>query len=170
MSKKFFYPVRKANNPYEVELVPISEEVYNAIYPHIWKTRKRLQRSGRCTCPKSMLWMCDADCELCPYRTAGNMVSFDAPLEDAEDLTLGDTISSDEPTPESILMDKAVLDVLYEELDRLDPDGRRICELIMQGKTEREAASLMGISKTAYRYQWLKLKDYLAKRLQGYIK
>lgn len=37
MSKKFYYPVRKANTPYEVELVPISEEVYNAIYPHIWK-------------------------------------------------------------------------------------------------------------------------------------
>ena len=169
MSKEFFYPVRKANNPYEVELVPISEEVYNAIYPHIWKTRKRMQRSGRCTCPKSMLWMCDADCELCPYHAAGNMVSFDAPLEDSEDLTLGDTISSDEPTPESLLVDKAVLDALYDELDRLDPDGRRICELIMQGKTEREIAAEMGRLRSTINYQKTKVLSILREALKDFI-
>ena len=30
-------------------------------------------------------------------------------------------------------MDKVLLDALYDELNRLDPDGRGICELIMQG-------------------------------------
>lgn len=167
MSKEFFYPVRKANNPYEVELVPISEEVYNAIYPHIWKTRKRMQRSGLCTCPKSMLWMCEADCELCPYRAAGNTVSFDAPLEDTEDLTLGDTISSDEPTPESILMDKAVLDALYDELDRLDSEGRRICELLMH-HSEREAAEIMGMARSTFKRHWTKIQAELQKKLKDY--
>ena len=36
---------------------------------------------------------------------------------------------------------------LYDELDRIDPDGRRICELIMAGKTEREMAADLGRSQ-----------------------
>lgn len=62
MSKKRFYPIRNAENPEKVSLVSISEETYRAIYPEIERTRKRMQRHGRCTCPKSMLWKCDIDC------------------------------------------------------------------------------------------------------------
>ena len=97
------------------------------------------------------------------------MVSFDAPLEDSEDLTLGDTISSDEPTPESLLVDKAVLDALYDELDRLDPDGRRICELIMQGKTEREIAAEMGRLRSTINYQKTKVLSILREALKDVI-
>ena len=169
MKNQFYYPVRDADNPYSAQLVPVTEEVYRSVVPEIERTRKQLQRSGRCVCPKSKLWTCDGDCAICPYSTCGNTVSLDAPLDDAEGLTLGDTLISDEPSPEDIAMNKALLAALYDELDRLDPDGRRICELVAANCTEREAASILGISKTAYRYRWNKLKKQLAEKLQSYI-
>ena len=169
MSRKFYYPVRNMDNPYDVQLIPVTEEVYRSVVPEIERTRKQMQRTGRCVCPKSKLWTCDGDCAVCPYSACGNTVSFDAPLDDAEGLTLGDTLISDEPSPEEIAMDKALLEALYEELDRLDPDGRRMCELVAANCTEREGAAILGISKTAYRYRWAKLREKLAEKLQSYI-
>ena len=169
MKNQFFYPVRNPDNPYDVQLIPVTEEVYRSVVPEIERTRKQMQRSGRCVCPKSKLWTCDGDCAICPYSACGNTVSFDTPLDDTEGLTLGDTLVSDEPSPEAIAMDKALLAALYEELDRLDPDGRRICELVAANCTEREAASILGVSKTAFRYQWTKIKKQLAEKLKDYI-
>ena len=169
MSKEYFYPVRNPDNPYQVEKVPISEEVYKAIYPDIWKTLQRMQRSGQCNCPKSMLWKCDADCTICPYRASGRFVSLDTPVDDTEGLTIEDTIASDVLSPEAIALDNALLEALYEELDRLDPNGRRICELIMQGKTEREIASDMGKRQSTINYQKNKAFSILHEALKDFI-
>ena len=164
-NKQYFYPIRDAQNPYKVTLEAIPEHIYHEIMPEIWKIRKRMQRSGQCTCPQSRLWTCDADCMICPYRAGGREVSLSTPLEDAEDLTLEDTISGDDPTPESIAMDRALLDALHAELDALDPEGKRICELL--GKhSEREAAELMGLSRSSFKRRWAKVKGGLADKLQ----
>ena len=66
-------------------------------------------------------------------------------------------------------MDKELLDALYDELNRLDPDGRRICELIMQGKTEREIASEMGRLRSTVNYQKNKVLSTLREALKDYI-
>ena len=166
-SKQFFYPVRDAKDPFKVSLEPIPEHVYHQIMPDIWKIRKRMQRSGQCTCPQSKLWTCDADCLICPYSAAGREVSLSTPLDDAEDLTLEDTIANDDPTPESIAMDRALLDALHAELEVLDPEGKRICELL--GKhSEREAADLMGLSRSAFKRRWAKVKSSLADKLHDF--
>lgn len=169
MSRQFFYPVRNADNPYDVQLVPVTEEVYRSVTPEIERIRKQMQRSSRCVCPKSKLWACDADCAVCPYSTCWNTVSFDAPLDDTEGLTLGDTLVSDEPSPEAIAMDKALLEALYEGFDRLDPDGRRICELIMAGKTEREMAADMGKCQSTINYQKKRILNLLHEVLKDFI-
>ena len=141
-SKQFYYPVRDANDPFKVSLEPIPEHVYHQIMPDIWKIRKRMQRSGQCTCPQSKLWTCDADCLIC-------------------------TITNDDPTPESIAMDRALLDALHAELEALDPEGQRICELL--GKhSEREAADLMGLSRSAFKRRWAKVKSGLADKLHDF--
>ena len=164
-NKQYYYPIRDAQNPYKVTLEPIPEHIYHEIMPDIWKIRKRMQRSGQCTCPQSRLWTCDADCMICPYRSGGREVSLSTPLDDAEDLTLEDTISGDDPTPESIAMDRALLDALHAELDVLDPEGKRICELL--GKhSEREAAEMMGLSRSAFKRRWAKVKSGLADKLR----
>ena len=166
-SKQFYYPVRDANDPFKVSLEPIPEHIYHQIMPDIWKIRKRMQRSGQCTCPQSRHWAYDADCLICSYRAAGREVSLSMPLDDAEDLTLEDTISNDDPTPESIAMDRALLDALHAELEALDPEGKRICELL--GKhSEREAADLMGLSRSAFKRRWTKVKSGLADKLHDF--
>ena len=169
MKKQFLYPVRNPENPYDVQLVPVTEEVYRSVVPEIERTRKQMQRSGRCVCPKSKLWACDGDCAICPYSACGNTVSFDTPLDDAEGLTLGDTLVSDEPSPEAIAMNTALLEALYDELDRLDPDGKRICELIMQGKTEREIAADLGKRQSTINYQKKRVLDLLREALKDFI-
>ena len=68
-----------------------------------------------------------------------------------------------------MLTEKELLNTLYEELDRLDPDGRRICELIMQGKTEREIAAGMGKRQSTVNYQKRRVLSILREALKDYI-
>jgi len=111
-----------------------------------------------------------AHLEGCPFYAAGKKVSIDTPIGGEEDeLTLGDTLADDASSAESILMDKELLDALYDELNRLDPDGRRICELIMQGKTEREIAADMGKRQSTINYQKNKVFSILREALKDFI-
>ena len=148
----------------------VSEEVYRAYYQPIWSTRYHAQKNGECRCTKAQLWKCDGVCPGCPFYAAGKKVSIDTPIGGEEDeLTLGDTLADDAPSAESILMDKELLDALYDELNRLDPDGRRICELIMQGKTEREIAADMGKRQSTINYQKNKVFSILREALKDFI-
>ena len=164
-NRQFFYPVRDAQDPYKVRLEPIPEHIYHRIMPDIWMTQKRMQRSGQCGCPRSRLWACDADCLVCPYHTEGREVSLRTPLNDLESLTLEDIIPNDDPLPESVVIDRALLDALHAELNAIDPEGRRICELLSK-HSEREAADMMGLSRSTFKRRWANVKSGLADRLR----
>ena len=139
-------------------------------FDKIWNTRYHAQKNGECRCTKAQLWKCDGVCPGCPFYAAGKKVSIDTPIGGEEDeLTLGDTLADDASSAESILMDKELLDALYDELNRLDPDGRRICELIMQGKTEREIAADMGKRQSTINYQKNKVFSILREALKDFI-
>lgn len=148
--KKYFIPVD--GTPIEV-----SEEVYRAYYQPIWNTRYHAQKNGECRCTKAQLWKCDGVCPGCPFYAAGKKVSIDTPIGGEEDeLTLGDTLADDAPSAESILMDKGLLDALYDEL-------------IMQGKTEREIAADMGKRQSTINYQKNKVFSILREALKDFI-
>ena len=66
-------------------------------------------------------------------------------------------------------MDKELLDALYDELNHLDPNGRRICELIMQGKTEHEIAAIIGKRQSTINYQKKKVLSILREALKDFI-
>lgn len=159
--KKYFIPV-------DGTLIEVSEEVYRAYYQPIWNTRYHAQKNGECRCTKTQLWKCDGVCPGCQFYTASKKVSFDTPIggENAE-LTLGDTLADDAPSAESILIDEELLNALYEELDRLDPEGRRICELLMY-HSEREAAEIMGMARSTFKRHWAKIQAELQKKLRDY--
>ncbi len=163
-TKQRFYPIRSAADPHKVSLVPITEEEYHALYPEIWRIQKLMRQLRRCVCPKAKLWSCDGDCQVCEFLAAGNQVSLDAPLEDCDGLTLGDAIPDEAPSPESIAMDRALLDALAEELERLDPEGQRICELLKH-HSERESADLMGMSRSTFKRHWAKVQAVLSENL-----
>ncbi len=161
--KKYFIPVD--GNPIEV-----SEEVYRAYYQPIWNIRYHARKNGECHCTKAQLWKCDGICPRCPFYAAGKKGSIDTSIGGEDDeLTLGGTLADDAPSAESILMDKELLDALYAELNRLDPCGKRICELIMEGKTEREIATDMGKCQSTISYQKRKVLSILREALKDFI-
>ena len=56
------------------------------------------------------------------------------------------------------------------KLDKLDPDGRHICELLLQEKSEREIAAIMGISRqSTINYKKKKAFEALRELLRDYI-
>ena len=122
--------------------VEVTEEQYYAYYRDIWATRKRAQTHGQCMCPKSKTWMCDGDCLACEFRAAGDNLSLDYTVEDGEgnQKSWADDLPDDTPNAQSIMEDRELLCALYQKLQELDPEGRRICELIMEGKSERDIA------------------------------
>ena len=168
-ARQYYYPVRDPNNPRRVTLEPIPEPLYRELMPDIWKTQKRMQRSGQCVCPRNKLWTCDADCLICPYCVAGETVSLSTTSDETEELTLEDTIANDDPSPESIALDRALLAALRAELDALDAEERRMCELLMRS-SEREAAKQMGLSRSAFKRRWSKLRAALADKLRDLYK
>lgn len=160
-AKKFFIPV-------EGQAIEVSEEVYRAYYRPIWNTRYHAQKNGECRCTKTQIWKCDGVCPGCPFYAAGKKVSIDTTIggED-DDLTLGDTLADDAPTADSILMDEELLKALYDELNRLDPEGKRVCELMMH-HSEREAAVIMGMARSTFKRHWAKIRAVLQDRLKDY--
>lgn len=162
---------KKANRyfiPVDGRAIEVSEEVYRAYYRPIWNTRYHAQKNGECRCTKAQIWKCDGVCPGCPFYAAGKKVSLDTAIggED-DDLTLGDTLADDAPTADSILMDEELLKALYDELDRLDPEGKRICALMMH-HSEREAAEIMGMARSTFKRHWAKIRAVLQDKLKDY--
>lgn len=152
--------------------VEVTEEQYYAYYRDIWSTRKRAQAHGQCMCPKSKTWMCDGDCLACEFRAAGDNLSLDYTVEDGEgnQKSWADDLQDDTPDAQSIVEDHELLCALYQKLQELDPEGRRICELIMEGKSERDIASIMGYNnQSAVNYRKQKAFDRLRVLLGDYI-
>lgn len=151
--------------------VEVTEEQYYAYYRDIWATRKRAQSHGQCMCPKSKTWMCDGDCLACEFQAAGDNLSLDYTVEDGEgnQKSWADDLQDDTPNAQSIMEDRELLCALYQKLQELDPEGRRICELIMEGKSEREIASALGVSRNTYTYRRDKLLPILREQLSMYI-
>ena len=129
--------------------VPVSKTDFNNYYRDINAYRRRQQEHGRCVCPASKRYLCDMDCWTCRFRKAGDELSLDYTIsdEDGNEKSWLDDLPDDSPSAQSILEERDLLDSLIRKLDELDPDGRRICELLLQNKTEREIAEIMGISQ-----------------------
>lgn len=162
---------KKANRyfiPIDGQTIEVSEEVYRAYYRPIWNTRYHAQKNGECRCTKTQIWKCDGICPGCPFYAAGKKVSIDTTIggED-DDLTLVDTLADAAPTADSILMDEELLKALYDELDRLDPEGKRICALMMH-HSEREAAEIMGMARSTFKRHWAKIRAVLQDKLKDY--
>lgn len=153
--------------------VPVTEEVYLEYYRPIWRLQKESQKNGQCMCPKSKLWLCDGDCAMCKYRAAGNTTSLDAPIEnsDGDEFSLADIIADPNAAFADVIVDRLLLEKLLDELAQQDPEGKRICELIMEGSSKAEIADTLQRefggnwykSKAAYREK--QVLDRLHKRI-----
>lgn len=164
-------------NPYRIYLkatrqwVEVSEEYYRNHTRYYDAFRKRHQSHGQCICPKNKFWLCDGDCYNCEYRRAGDNLSLDYKVEDGEgnEKSWLDDLPDTTPDAQSVLEDRELLDALYRRLEELDPEGRRICQLIMAGKSERESAEIMGLARSTYKRHREKLMADLFESLKNYI-
>ena len=152
------------------EWVTVTEDVYRAYYRDIWATRNRAQSHGQCMCPKSKTWLCNGDCLACEFRAAGDNLSLDYTIEDDEgnEKSWSEDLRDDGPDVQTITEERDLMNALRQTLKELDPDSRRICELIMTGKSERDIASELGISRNTYTYRRDKVLRILRDQLATY--
>jgi len=151
---------------------PVSKVEYNNYYRDINAYRRRQQEHGRCVCPASKRYLCDMDCCNCRFRKGGDELSLDYAItdEDGNEKSWLDDLPDDGPSAQSILEERELLDALMCKLNELEPDSRRICELLLQDKSEREIASIMGIShQSTINYKKKKAFEMLRELLRDYI-
>ena len=165
-SKKRYFPLRDAINPYKVTLVEITETQYRALYPEIWATQKREQHHHRCMCTRKYLWKCDGNCDLCEYHAAGDMLSLDVPTEDGN-ANMYDIIPDSAPTMEDVLSDAMLLEQLIARFRELDPDADRIIELLMDELSDRKIAEKLGRKQRTFADQMKKIRTE-PRKIRGY--
>lgn len=151
--------------------VPVSKTDFDNYYRDINAYRRRQQEHGRCVCPASKRYLCDMDCCSCHLHSGGDEISLDYTVtnEDGNEKSWLDDLTDDAPSIQSILEDRELLNALYKQLEVLDPDGRLICELVMQGCPERTAAAKLGLSRNTFTYRRDKLLALLREALRDYI-
>ena len=152
--------------------VPVSKADYDNYYRDINAYRRRQQEHGRCVCPASKRYLCDMDCFNCRFRKGGDELSIDCTVndEDGNEKSWLDDFPSDSPSAQSIMEERELLDALMSKLNELDPDCRRVCELLLQDKSEREIAAIMGISQqSTINYKKKKAFEILRELLRDYI-
>lgn len=172
-SKKYYIPLPKTENAptgyidfyRDFQFVEVSEEVYRTYYQPIWRVWKETHKHGAC---RGTEWKrCLGDCATCTrYQRGSHILSLDVVVDEDECTTVADTLIDPEPLIDEVLTQNAVLEELLDALQELDPDGRRIGELLLEGKTKVEISSILGIARTTYNYRFDKLRKSLAERLK----
>ena len=130
-----------------------------------WRTRirKREQAHGHCVCPRSKWWLCDGMCQDCGYHAAGDTISLDTPFvnSDGDEITLADDFVDRDSLFDSIICDKAEMDMLFARLEELMPEARQIGLLRQKGLSDEEIARVIGINRTTFLYRLKKAKAKL---------
>ena len=151
--------------------VDVNKEFYTNFYRDINAYRKRQQEHGRCVCPAIKRYLCDMDCLICPYAKAGDQLSLYNTVSDSDgnEKNRLDDVPDESAAIAEVLEDTELLHALYARLNELDPEGRLICQLIMEGKSERDCGKEMGLSRNTFVYRRDKLFQRLRSELKDYI-
>ena len=125
--KQRYYPLRRPDDPYSVDIIPVSEEIYQELNQSINRIRKQEQRAGRCFCPKHLFWKCAADCDVCPYHKKGEFLSLDVEVADeSKDKSMLIDLIADESDLSEELEEKA-----FKELERLEKMPPMVAEAVV---------------------------------------
>ena len=151
--------------------IPVSKTDFDNYYRDINAYRRRQQEHGRCVSPASKRYLCDMDCCTCRFHKGGDELSLDYTVteEDGNEKSWLEDLPDDRPSAQSVMEDRELLDTLLHKLDELDPEGRRICELVMEGRSERDCGKEMGMPRNTFVYKRDKLFAALADYLKDFI-
>lgn len=150
----------------------VSEETYKTYSRSIWNTCKKAQKHHQCKCPKDELWKCDGDCLICRFYTAGDTLSLDTPMTNADGdaYTLADVLpDKSSETAEDAVLDKIMLEQLLKRLTELFPEALQIIMLQMEGLSERAIEEKIGIHRTTFRSKMEKVRAILRKEFSDLL-
>ena len=139
----------KKNCLYERGLgwVQYDEETYVKLRKERLRTRMRMRRQDRCFCPGDERWRCDGICDGCPFKRELE-VSLNMKIGGSEELTLEETLPNGNEY-ENECVEKMHCEDILKRLDEIMPLARQIGVLRLQGKSDREIAKELGISRTS---------------------
>ena len=151
--------------------VPVSKTDFDNYYRDVNAYRRRQQEHGRCVCPASKRYLCDMDCCTCRFHKGGDELSLDYTVtdEDGNEKSWLEDLPDDRPSAQSVMEDRELLDTLLHKLDELEPEGRRIFKLVMEGRSERDCGKEMGMARNTFVYKRDKLFAALADYLKDFI-
>lgn len=141
------------------EQIPVTEDVYRAYKRPLWAEHKRKEREKRCR--DSTGKRCTNDCSQCDRQRTGSVLSLDKLTEDGFDIA--------EPIDFTTFIEDEQMTVdLHAALDKLDPLDRQIIDLFSIGRSEREIATVVGMSQKGVNKRKTRIFAELRERLKSF--
>ena len=159
MSREYLFPFRtNSENHSEVNLMHVSEEIHSVLDGEANRTRHEMRKLGACRCTYGKIWMCDGDCLLCKFHSAGRLLSYEKAVEEN-----GDHHAA--PCADHAAMSEARIDnhAILKRLSEVFPDALEVGRLIVDGNSERKALEILGIKRTTYRSRLKKAEEALCR-------
>ena len=141
-------------------LVPVTDAIYTEYMRPEWREQKRRQREQHCTVDGKR---CQKDCNYCKYSPEGAALSLERLAED-----LGETAPDKVDVAECCIAELLNRE-LYEALDELTSEDKKIIKLLFNEMSEREIAAEVGLSQKGVNKRKHKLFEFLRARLGKYI-
>ena len=168
--KQRYYPLRRPDDPYSVDLIPVSEKIYQELTRSINRIRKQEQRAGRCFCPKHLFWKCAADCDVCPYHKKSEFLSLDVEVADEnKDISTLIHLIADESDLFEELEEKEFKEAVQSAIQSLSPRDREITRLFMDGLSERAIASEIDCPRKNVNYRKLVIFKTLLQKISDWF-
>ena len=144
----------------EKMLVPVTDAIYTEYMRPEWREQKRRQREQHCTVDGKR---CQKDCNYCKYSPEGAALSLERLAED-----LGETAPDKVDVAECCIAELLNRE-LYEALDELTSEDKKIIKLLFNEMSEREIAAEVGLSQKGVNKRKHRLFEFLRARLEKYI-
>ena len=110
------------------------------------------------------------DCLTCEYRTYGDLLSLNDTEsdEDGNETDFESLLKDDFSDTEDLVINREIVKEMAEILKSLAPEARTICELLMEGKSERDIAESMGKRQSTVNYKKKKIFEFLRVALRDF--
>jgi len=140
----FHYSTGEADERPPRELIEVSDEVYSAYYRPIWQVRDYAKRNGGCSTAD---WRkCSGDCGTCAHHIPSRThESYEALLDGDDEESPWEIDDVAVQVSEAIMQSEHL-----KAINALDSESQLICRAVAAGMNERDAAKLLGVSKTTF--------------------
>lgn len=145
--------------------VDVSPDIYRDHVRYHDAYRHKMQSRGCCCCPRNKWYVCDADCLVCQYHRAGNMISIDAPATCVGDdaLRMCDVIADSTVPLDDYVADRIMVEQITQCWRNWDPDADRIIDMLAQGMSDRAIARQLGRPQRTFAGQMMQYRNKLHK-------